>query len=392
MFRATGSLGRARVLTAAARVRCRALAPACGRAALHGAPFTAPPPLAAAALPAPPTPLVQAWSEFVARDGGVRACGLADARRSVLTPPPPPAAPPLRSVLYVPASNARALARASAAGADALIVDLEDAVAPEAKEGARLAAAAAFLGLPTAGADGGAAAGGPAPAPAPDLRRSYATLRVNAAPRALAAADLAIVARVFLEAAAAGGGAASDAPGAAPSGAPGAAPALRALVIPKVEGAATLAAVRVALLRAAVLVAALRAAAAAGSVESADSAALPPPDAPPAAVFAALPALRDALRGLAALPLWACIETPRGVLRAAEIAGAPPEPTGVAAAAGGASGESGELAVAAALAVADDAAGGGEGSAGAVRVHPAAAAVLRAGAAAAWGAAPGGLG
>ncbi len=43
----------------------------------------------------------------------------------------------LRSVLYVPGSNPRAMARAPSLPADALIFDLEDAVAPSAKEKAR---------------------------------------------------------------------------------------------------------------------------------------------------------------------------------------------------------------------------------------------------------------
>lgn len=42
-----------------------------------------------------------------------------------------------RSVLYVPGSNPRALAKASTLGADALILDLEDSVAPGAKAEAR---------------------------------------------------------------------------------------------------------------------------------------------------------------------------------------------------------------------------------------------------------------
>jgi len=44
---------------------------------------------------------------------------------------------PRRSVLYMPGSNARALEKAKALDADALILDLEDAVAPDAKEDAR---------------------------------------------------------------------------------------------------------------------------------------------------------------------------------------------------------------------------------------------------------------
>ena len=44
---------------------------------------------------------------------------------------------PRRSVLYMPGSNARALEKAKSLPADALILDLEDAVAPEAKAAAR---------------------------------------------------------------------------------------------------------------------------------------------------------------------------------------------------------------------------------------------------------------
>jgi citrate lyase subunit beta/citryl-CoA lyase len=46
-------------------------------------------------------------------------------------------APRLRSVLYVPGTNRRALEKASELAADALILDLEDAVAPESKPTAR---------------------------------------------------------------------------------------------------------------------------------------------------------------------------------------------------------------------------------------------------------------
>ena len=50
---------------------------------------------------------------------------------------------PRRSVLYMPGSNARALEKAKSIPADALILDLEDAVAPEAKETARAQVCAA---------------------------------------------------------------------------------------------------------------------------------------------------------------------------------------------------------------------------------------------------------
>jgi citrate lyase subunit beta/citryl-CoA lyase len=49
----------------------------------------------------------------------------------------------LRSVLYMPSSNARALEKAKTIPADAIIFDLEDAVAPDAKEAAREQACAA---------------------------------------------------------------------------------------------------------------------------------------------------------------------------------------------------------------------------------------------------------
>lgn len=50
---------------------------------------------------------------------------------------------PLRSVLYLPASNARAIEKSRSLGCDAVILDLEDAVAPDAKQQARAAAVAA---------------------------------------------------------------------------------------------------------------------------------------------------------------------------------------------------------------------------------------------------------
>jgi len=50
---------------------------------------------------------------------------------------------PRRSVLYMPASNARALEKARTLDADGIILDLEDAVAPDAKAEARVMACAA---------------------------------------------------------------------------------------------------------------------------------------------------------------------------------------------------------------------------------------------------------
>jgi citrate lyase subunit beta / citryl-CoA lyase len=51
----------------------------------------------------------------------------------------------LRSALYVPAANARALEKAPSLGADAIIYDLEDSVAPDAKVSARAELAGAAL-------------------------------------------------------------------------------------------------------------------------------------------------------------------------------------------------------------------------------------------------------
>ncbi len=51
---------------------------------------------------------------------------------------------PRRSALYMPASNARALEKARTLPADVIILDLEDAVAPDAKKTAREQAAAAI--------------------------------------------------------------------------------------------------------------------------------------------------------------------------------------------------------------------------------------------------------
>lgn len=51
---------------------------------------------------------------------------------------------PLRSALYLPANRASAVAKARSADCDAVILDLEDAVAPDAKAEARAAAVAAI--------------------------------------------------------------------------------------------------------------------------------------------------------------------------------------------------------------------------------------------------------
>jgi citrate lyase subunit beta/citryl-CoA lyase len=138
---------------------------------------------------------------------------------------------PRRSVLFMPGSNPRALEKARALPADGLIFDLEDAVAPEAKETARAAVAAAVT------------TGGYAP--------RELVLRVNPVDTVWGHADLAIAATLPID----------------------------AVLLPKVESAE-----RVRL-----------------TVD-----------------------LLDALGAPPGLAVWCMIETPLGVLAAAEIAGASP--------------------------------------------------------------------
>jgi len=138
---------------------------------------------------------------------------------------------PRRSVLFLPGSNPRALEKARSLPADGLIFDLEDAVAPDAKERARAGVAAALT------------AGGYAP--------RELVLRVNPLETEWGHADLACAATLPID----------------------------AVLLPKVEAAE-----RVRLV-----------------AEMLDSFGAPP--------------------GLA---LWCMIETPRGVLAAAEIADATP--------------------------------------------------------------------
>ena len=139
---------------------------------------------------------------------------------------------PRRSALFLPGSHARALAKARTLPADVIIVDLEDAVAPAAKAAARAAAVAEL-------ARGGFGA-------------RELVLRVNGADTPWGADDL--------------------------DAAAGIAAHVSAVLLPKVEAPATLAAARAAL--------------------AAHSAAA------------------------ARLPLWAMIETPRGVLAAQRTADA----------------------------------------------------------------------
>ena len=56
---------------------------------------------------------------------------------------------PRRSCLYMPGANERALEKAKSLAADTVIMDLEDAVAPDAKEAARETIRAAMQGAAT---------------------------------------------------------------------------------------------------------------------------------------------------------------------------------------------------------------------------------------------------
>ena len=89
-------------------------------------------------------------------------------------------APLLRSALYMPGSNARAIAKARALPVDAIVLDLEDSVAPEAKADARAQIVAAFN-------DGGF---GP----------RYRVARINAHDGVWGRADLAALAQAPLDA------------------------------------------------------------------------------------------------------------------------------------------------------------------------------------------------
>jgi citrate lyase subunit beta/citryl-CoA lyase len=138
---------------------------------------------------------------------------------------------PRRSVLYMPGSNARALEKGRTLPADGLILDLEDAVAPDAKAAARATVVAALAER---------AAYGP----------RELVVRVNGQDTPWGDDDLRAVAAAGAD----------------------------AVLLPKVEGAAAVERAR----------AALAAAGAPGE-----------------------------------LPLWCMMETPRGILRAEEIASAP---------------------------------------------------------------------
>jgi citrate lyase subunit beta/citryl-CoA lyase len=72
----------------------------------------------------------------------VRATTWSVSIRSFESPSPAPRV--RRSLLYVPASNPRAMAKARGLACDVVVIDLEDSVSPEAKADARLAAAAAI--------------------------------------------------------------------------------------------------------------------------------------------------------------------------------------------------------------------------------------------------------
>jgi|SRR5271166_2664867 len=85
-----------------------------------------------------------------------------------------------RSLLYMPGSNPRALEKARGLAADGLILDLEDAVAPEAKESARAILSAALA----AGGYGG----------------RELVLRVNAIDTPWGQADLAVAATMPIDA------------------------------------------------------------------------------------------------------------------------------------------------------------------------------------------------
>ena len=141
---------------------------------------------------------------------------------------------PRRSVLYMPGANTRALEKARTLPADALIFDLEDAVAPDAKEAARANVVAA--------------------AQSKGYGKREIAIRCNGLGTPWGAADITAIAR---------------------SGAD-------AVVVPKVESAAEVASV----------------------IGLLDAAGAPP-----------------------SMAVWAMMETPKGILRAEEVAGSHPRLT-----------------------------------------------------------------
>jgi len=87
---------------------------------------------------------------------------------------------PCRSALYLPASNDRAIAKAATLACDAVILDMEDAVAPESKDAARANAVAALR--------------------AKAFGQRLAVLRVNALDTPWGAEDLAVAASLDIDA------------------------------------------------------------------------------------------------------------------------------------------------------------------------------------------------
>lgn len=97
---------------------------------------------------------------------------------------------PLRSLLFVPGHRADRFAKALASGADAVVVDLEDAVAPSAKEQARAAVAAWLDSSPFA----------PIPTDAGGAQPPRILVRINGADSAWFDDDLSLAGKAALDA------------------------------------------------------------------------------------------------------------------------------------------------------------------------------------------------
>ena len=110
----------------------------------------------------------------------------------------------MRSLLFVPADGGKKLDKAMASGADAMIVDLEDSIAPDRKAAAR-ASAAAFIKDAVAAAKrprllvrvNGLRPGSPTPTSTPSCRRgpTRSCCRRRKAAPAIAHADAKLAAR-----------------------------------------------------------------------------------------------------------------------------------------------------------------------------------------------------
>ena len=119
---------------------------------------------------------------------------------------PRPDLPLWRSLLFVPANAERFVAKAHLRGADAIILDLEDAVAPAEKEGARQALRTAVPAVARGGADVCVRINRPLELAVPDIAAAVAAgVAALVVPKAMGAEHLVLLGEVILAREAAAG-------------------------------------------------------------------------------------------------------------------------------------------------------------------------------------------